>query len=320
MNEIISVIIPVYKVEKYLNRCIVSVVGQTYKNIEIILVDDGSPDICPKICDEWKKMDKRIKVIHKENGGLSDARNVGLSVATGYYISFIDSDDWIDKTMYYQMLSFMKKYDADIIECAFKKTDKYISKIKQPEMKVYEFDSVTYQRKLFDSSEMASIASWNKIYRKELFNDLKFPKGRIHEDLYLTPKISLKCKKIVSLNQKYYYYYQSNNSITRSGFNKRRLDVLYSFEENRNLYLKNNLNDLVEWCDLSYSFHLIKNYNLSLIYLDDKNIAKKIKRCFDARIKYYLKNSHVNYKQKILLLLFYINPKIYSILLKIINN
>ena len=122
MEELISVIVPIYKVEDYLDRCIQSLVNQTYKNLEIILVDDGSPDDCPRICDEWEKRDQRIKVIHKENGGLSDARNAGMKVMVGAYVSYIDSDDWIAQDMYQKMINAIKKNNADICECAFERT------------------------------------------------------------------------------------------------------------------------------------------------------------------------------------------------------
>ena len=116
-NPKISVIVPVYKVEKYLDRCVESIVNQTYKNLEIILVDDGSPDNCPVMCDEWAEKDERIRVIHKENGGLADARNAGMNIATGDYIGFVDSDDWIEPNMYEVLLKNALKYDADISRC-----------------------------------------------------------------------------------------------------------------------------------------------------------------------------------------------------------
>ena len=122
MEELISVIVPIYKVEAYLERCIGSIVNQTYQNLEIILVDDGSPDSCPDICDAWKEKDDRIKVIHKKNGGLSDARNAGMQIMAGTYISYIDSDDWVANDMYEKMMYAIKKNDADICECQFEKT------------------------------------------------------------------------------------------------------------------------------------------------------------------------------------------------------
>ena len=138
MEELISVIVPIYKVQDYLDRCIQSLVNQTYKNLEIILVDDGSPDDCPRICDEWAKKDQRIKVIHKENGGLSDARNAGMKVMAGVYVSYIDSDDWIAQDMYQKMINAIKKNNADICECSFEKT----SGIEKKEDKIDAFLSL----------------------------------------------------------------------------------------------------------------------------------------------------------------------------------
>ena len=120
LNPLISVVVPIYNVDKYLDRCVESIIKQTYTNLEIILVDDGSSDNSPQICDNWNVKDKRIKVIHKENGGLSDARNVGLSFATGEIISFIDSDDWIEHEMFEKMLNRKKKDNSDIVSCGVK--------------------------------------------------------------------------------------------------------------------------------------------------------------------------------------------------------
>ena len=120
MSEKISVIVPIYKTEQFLSKCIDSIINQTYKNLEIILVDDGSPDNCPKICDEYAKRDNRIKVIHKENGGLSSARNAGIEIATGDFSAFVDSDDWIDSDMYESLVKLSDEYNADIAECGYR--------------------------------------------------------------------------------------------------------------------------------------------------------------------------------------------------------
>ena len=147
MEELISVIVPIYKVEAYLERCIRSIVNQTYKNLEIILVDDGSPDSCPDICDVWKEKDDRIKVIHKKNGGLSDARNAGMQIMTGTYISYIDSDDWVANDMYEKMMYAIKKNDADICECQFEKTLKLKVKANYEDIPIDKNDIKEYTKK-----------------------------------------------------------------------------------------------------------------------------------------------------------------------------
>ena len=181
MEELISVIVPIYKVEAYLERCIGSIVNQTYKNLEIILVDDGSPDSCPDICDAWKEKDDRIKVIHKKNGGLSDARNAGMQIMAGTYISYIDSDDWVANDMYEKMMYAIKKNDADICECQFEKTAGIVKSNKEQQT-----DKVTILKKeealKAVVEEKINPVVWNKIYKREIVDQLYFEKGKYNED------------------------------------------------------------------------------------------------------------------------------------------
>lgn len=168
MEEKISVIVPIYKVEDYLHRCVESIINQAYTNLEIILVDDGSPDNCPKICDEYAEKDSRIKVIHKENGGLSDARNTGLLVATGEYISFIDSDDYIDINMYKSIITYMEEHDLDIAECGIKHV--YNNKIKQNDKldkSIHVFNSEEALKELMLERRFHQTV-WNKLYKTKL--------------------------------------------------------------------------------------------------------------------------------------------------------
>lgn len=174
-NELISVIIPVYKVEKYLDECIQSVINQTYKNLEIILVDDGSPDNCGKICDEYAKKDNRIKVIHKENGGLSSARNAGLDIARGEYISFIDSDDYVSKDFIKNMSIQMA--NADLIICGMKNVYKEDEKCDEKENVVIKNETLTFieaNQKLIKPKNEIYVTACNKLYRRELFDNLRF--------------------------------------------------------------------------------------------------------------------------------------------------
>ena len=210
--EKITVIVPVYKVEKYLNKCVESIVTQTYSNIEIILVDDGSPDNCPKICDEWAEKDNRIKVIHKKNGGLSEARNVGIKKATGDYISFVDSDDIISVNMYKNMMNLMIKNNADIVTCEFARfMDGEKPKFKnESNFKIY--NSQDSLKKLL--TEKISNHVCNKLFKKQLFCGIEFPTGRNYEDIMVMYKLILKIKKLITCNGLYYGYMSRENSIT----------------------------------------------------------------------------------------------------------
>lgn len=181
MNKRISVIIPVYKVESYLSKCIESVIEQTYKNLEIILIDDGSPDQCPQICDQYAKKDNRIVVIHQQNKGLSGARNTGLMRATGEYIAFLDSDDFIEEEMYEVMYQKALEKDSDIVECNLKHDYKNTEDTEIVE-KIYE------PRKLLMSGRCVV---WNKIYKREwlMGTEVCFPEGLIFEDLEFMSKL-----------------------------------------------------------------------------------------------------------------------------------
>lgn len=232
--ELISVIVPVYKVEEYLDQCVKSIVEQTYHNLEIILVDDGSPDECPQKCDEWTKQDKRIRVIHKKNGGLSDARNVGLRMASGTYVSFIDSDDWISPDFYENLYHSIIKNNAQIaasgIIWAYKDH--------------LQNDKFMYNKQVFSSEEALSTliqgrgfyaVAWNKLYRKTLFEEIEFPVGKLHEDEFVTYRLVGKATKLVLCQKVIYYYRQREGSIMQE-WSIKHLDALDAFFQ-RNAYL-----------------------------------------------------------------------------------
>ena len=312
MEKKISVIVPVYNVEQYLERCVNSIINQTYENLEIILVDDGSTDRSGGMCDSFAEKDERIKVVHKENGGLSSARNSGIDIATGEYLAFVDSDDWIESCMYQVLMDLAENHHADIVECKFQSVIHEKEEIIQPDLEVVVLDKFEGAKAFFDGTGQTSILAWNKIYNKQLFQNLRFPNGLLNEDQWLIPKLYMLSEKIVCVNQKYYYYYQSPNSIMRSPFSFRRLDALKAFEETRRLYERKHLYDLVQWCDVTYSFLLIKYYNQSKTLKGKPDVCKKIKKYYNKRMKDFLKNKHLNWKQKILLILYYVIPGIYK--------
>lgn len=223
---LVSIIIPVYNVEKYLLACVNSVVNQTYKCLEIILVDDGSTDSSGRICDECAKLDSRIKVIHKTNGGLSDARNAGIDAATGEYLAFVDSDDIIH-TRFVEMLYALANYlNADISSVEFKNfydeetldlEEILVGKtmILQSEEAI---DKILYQNILDNSA-------CNKLYDRRLFDGLRFPIGKLYEDLAIFYKVYERAKKVVHRREAYYFYRLRRDSIT-GNFSLRRTDVL----------------------------------------------------------------------------------------------
>lgn len=208
--HILTVIIPVYKVETTLDRCVESIVGQTYKQMEIVLVDDGSPDRCPLMCEQWAAKDPRIRVIHKANGGLSSARNAGLDVAQGEFITFVDSDDFVDKDTYSSVLELFDE-QTDMVEFPVYKF--YGSKRQE----LLSFNHKSYANKddyWFNGHAYAHSYACNKIYRREVFKDVCFPVGKLFEDMYTLPLILNKTRTIVTTSTGLYYYCDNPKGIT----------------------------------------------------------------------------------------------------------
>lgn len=213
MPDLISVIIPVYNVENLINRCISSVTMQTYKNLEIILVDDGSTDGSPDICDQWKIKDSRIQVIHKNNGGLSDARNEGLKNANGIYINFVDSDDWLELNMIEKLYNSICQNCADIAICGIIITDGLKSYPRPWFENDKCMDMACAYAELLADNKITSHA-WNKLFKKEIFDEIYFPKGKLYEDVRIMHKIFQKCNTISIVKEHLYNYYQRSDSIT----------------------------------------------------------------------------------------------------------
>lgn len=222
----ISIIVPVYKVEKYLDRCVKSIVNQTYKNFELILVDDGSPDKCPAMCDAWAKKDKRIRVIHKKNGGLSSARNAGMDAMLGKLVCFVDSDDWIEEDTLKVLTNLLEKYpQAQIAAC---------NAVTEPQKKVpQEKEKI----KLYSRTEMldfffrihgepSNTAVWNKMLtRAEILKDFRFV-ITLNEDVEASYEFYTRADCMVETNRKLYHYFMNDNGITRSQFSEKDLDYL----------------------------------------------------------------------------------------------
>ena len=237
----VSVVVPIYNMEKYLKKCIESIINQTYHNIEVILVDDGSNDTSPNICDYFSRIDDRIKVIHKSNGGLSDARNCGIKSATGEYIMFVDSDDYIDCKTIEILVENIIKNEAEMVVHSLKFVDEngYEVDYRKPidsENKIfneYEFWKYIYSN---PDRYILGVISCNKLMKKSIFEDVLYPVGKIHEDELILHKLLNKSKKIVFIKDKFYNYLQRENSIMGSSYSVRNLDYAEA-SINRGLYL-----------------------------------------------------------------------------------
>ncbi len=258
-KDLISVIVPVYKVEKYLEKCIESVLKQTYTNLQIILVDDGSPDNCGKICDEYAKKDSRIEVIHKANGGLSDARNVGISKAKGRYIGFVDSDDYIKEDMYEILLNLIKKYDADVSICNLYDVIDGNECIRNKENGIREYSRLDILKKVLLDKNIQSYA-WNKLYEKELFDEIKYPIGKKYEDIGTTFYLFEKCNKIVVTSEPEYYYLKRADSLVNNVTESTILDYTEIIIQ-RYLYIKQNIKELRKYNNYYLAKTLITAHN-----------------------------------------------------------
>ena len=305
-NPVISVIVPVYNVEKYLKKCIQSIIDQTYKNLEIILVDDGSSDNSGKICDEFAQKDNRIKVIHKTNGGLSDARNAGLDIMSGEWVSFVDSDDFVSSYYIENLHYLVNKYDVDIAITSFvrfynENTKLSSSKISNQEVLLHNPDEAV-KNMLY--GKYYSVSAWSKMYKKDLFYNKRFTKGKIYEDFELMPITTSQSKKVAFCNVIDYFYYCRQNSITKSDFSKKNmqgyeaLDSLDRYFSN-NLSIKNVLKDIRALSPLT-DLPKIKIFSDNEKVLFDevsKNINKK-------RLFILLFNKNINLKLKIKIIFF----------------
>lgn len=250
-KPLISIIIPIFKVEKYLDRCIDSIVNQRYSNTEIILVDDGSPDDCARKCDEWAEKDNRITVIHKQNGGLSDARNYGIKIAHGEYFSFIDSDDYVVDEFLEILYSASQEHHSDIVECSY--------------VNIYEdgtHDSYNDNSDAMNYSASAGLLAlisenpfhqhvWDKLYKRDVVQNIFFEFGKQHEDEFWTYQVFGRAKRITKINHTMYFYFQRESSIMGQGYSLRRLDALEG-KWNRQLYIEKNYPELTQQAKLDF--------------------------------------------------------------------
>lgn len=270
-KPLISIVVPIYKVEKYLDKCVDSIVSQTYDNLEIILVEDGSPDNCPKMCDEWAKKDKRIRVIHKENGGLSDARNKGIEVAKGEYITFVDSDDYIENDYVEFLYENLTNNNADI--SMGKQYVRYPNKtLNTGSGNIYIVNSHYCLDKLLYGEDF-DVSAWAKLYKIELFKTVRFPKGRIFEDTATTYKLIDLSNKIVLNSKPIYNYIIRDDSITTRGFSEKKMELISATKEMCE-YIENKYPDLKSGCDRRMMYSYLSTLT-QLVKSGDKNNKHK---------------------------------------------
>ncbi|HNX29725.1 MAG TPA: glycosyltransferase family 2 protein [Syntrophomonadaceae bacterium] len=307
MNELITIIIPVYDVEAYLHHCVDSVIRQTYENLEIILVDDGSPDRCGGICDDYARIDKRIQVIHKQNGGISDARNAGLDLAHGEYISLLDSDDWVHEEFIEKLHNLIKATDSEIAIADFIMTSTESISIDAANIEIHEFTNIEALQKLNGELNLRFVVAWGKLYHKRIFNIIRYPVGKAHEDEYTAHKILYEARKIVYTTEKLLYYRQRPDSFTGGGFKlKNRIHVIHALIDRADFF---NDIGLYEERDITYS--LAFYYLKECIKYIDKN-CESIDRAELLRefkdLKFKIRKGNYSFKYKAGCELYYLFP------------
>lgn len=303
-NDLISVIVPVYNVEKYLKKCIESIRNQTYSNIEIILINDGSTDNCGLICDEYSKIDDRIKVFHKENTGQASARNLGIRKANGEFLCFIDSDDYIDNEMIDELYKACIKNNVDISWCdkilEIENNKKSIACICDKECKMTKVEAL---RKVL----LHDTSTCDKLYRKNIFEEVTFPEDRFFEDIIAIYKIIEKSDYVFHVGKPYYHYYQHSDSTVHKEFHINKMDYAYNAKEFYN-HICNNYKELREEANAYYI--LVLTSVIGDLYKYRKNFKKQYEELLDEykiALNGNLRNQYIPFVKKIMCLFIRLN-------------
>lgn len=316
MNELISVIIPVYKVENYIHRCVDSVLRQTYNKIEIILVDDGSTDRCGEICDEYAALDNRVKVIHKKNGGLSDARNAGIEIFQGDYITFLDSDDWIHDKYIEKLYRLLKNSNSDIAVGNFIRTSAENIQVDIAKEEIYEYSNFEALEQFTDKFYAQMVIACGKLYKRNLFDEIRFPVGRIHEDEFTTYKLIYKANKIILTTAQLLYYWQREDSIMGSSLNlNQRMHAIDAYKERAEFFKDIGMEELS-----SKTYRILFNIYMTAIRriyeFDNINYKESFSRDFKD-IRKTLRKSKQTFKFKAFYELYFVAPKIMCLIYKV---
>ncbi len=321
-SELISVIVPVYNVEQYLEKCISSIIDQTYRNLEIILVDDGSTDQSGALCDEFAQKDGRIRVIHKENGGVADARNVGIEACNGEYVSFVDSDDYIHPEMLAKLYDSLKQFGADVSICQYFLVDENGGIT----YGVSFHDFVPYgvitgdqalQKLLYNKSGYFVVV-WNRLVKKKLFSQVRFPLDRAYEDEYVAHRLFGQCEKVICIQDALYYYLQRPNSImsnVRNGFMMERYLNHVEVMLDRMQYLKSIRKN--EYAAVAYRRGVFSLYTAFTYRLQTKQTkeAKKHYRSLKRKLcKNYPVTKYLGWKDRMRTLMICVSPRAYKLL------
>lgn len=322
MSAIISIIVPIYNVDNYLEKCIDSILNQALEEFELVLVNDGSTDNSGAICDKYSNKDERVKVIHKKNGGVSSARNVGIKNANGDYIGFVDPDDYIDKYMYKTLYELCEKSNSDIGICKLgRQIDGEIIN-KADDKVILELDNVEAMRELF-KGKLYRFSLCNKIFKRECFKDIRFPEGRIHEDLSTTYRLFSNSNKSIYTSYIGYIYVKRENSILTSTYSKKRLQAFIGWNEILK-FMNNKYLQLNEDVSSAFAYWCIDNYYyiVSQVKNDEekRRYLSMLRKYVSIDYKSIRKNRTISLKNKIIIFSIKNNINILPIINKIKNN
>lgn len=322
MKDKISIIVPIYNTDKYLAECIESIINQTYKNLEIILINDGSSDKSLEICNYFKEKDRRIVVINQVNMGVAYSRNIGIKNATGDYIAFVDSDDKIKPNMFQKLIEISKKNNADISMCEFEVIDEKGNNINNELKKKYvekEFENTINVLKgdrkfeiLYKGSitGLAGIVIWNKLYKRKLIKSLKYKDGTIHEDEAMSHIILNRANMVVYTKETLYLYRKRQGSITSKEYSIDRQQILDGLNERYIFFKDTNREKLACFALKEYAFMIIIHYRYSLEYNLGNGNLKNLKKRLKKILKDIFFNKYLSLRVKVIISLFYMYPKL----------
>lgn len=323
MGSMISIIIPIYNAEDHLRKCIQSIIDQEYKNLEIILVNDGSTDSSKVICDEFRNIDSRIKVIHKENEGTSKTRQTGIEIAKGEYITFVDSDDYIHQEMYQRLIKEIQDKQADIIECGFNLVSEEGSTIKAHKLNEQVVEGNYECALFFARKKNVTNYLWNKLFKASLFYDIHYPSLSLGEDVYIITQLFGNAERVITTDGVYYNYVMTRDSLVRQPFTKKKFD---SIEAGKHMYdyYKREYPDLTDYAALYICSFVARIYHqVGLSKLENKKNMRS--NLIDIFNKYYSsdilkrRTEDISKKRWGLIRCFKISPSLCEFLIKLIG-
>ncbi|MFS0861488.1 glycosyltransferase family 2 protein [Fredinandcohnia sp. 179-A 10B2 NHS] len=317
MKSKLSIIVPVYNLESYLPKCVESILSQSFSYFEVILVNDGSTDKSGELCDEYAKLDSRVRVIHKENGGIGSSRNAGLEIAKGEYIGFVDNDDYINKYMFEELYKNAIEFSSDIVVCDYLSVEEEQSVDKEKfsfNYSVQNFSNKGALHFIYENMDKDTfIYPWNKLYKRSLFDDIKYEHGNIYDDETVAHKLLYKSNKVTYIQSELYYYVQRKGSQINSPFSTKKFGRVYALKGREEFFRNKNELELHQkalkhYMEVFFWYYYVAKSNLKGI---DKEL-RKLKQTLDNSLIHLMKLKNISTRQKFMCVCFRIHPAMYE--------